>query len=178
MTDANEWEVDLFSDDYIGIRRKRYESADQILEELVAEDSDKKAARHAKHTRKPRKEGPEAKAQARLRVYLEKEYKARVLRTNAGFIRDEHGNTIQLGDPGQSDLHAIIPFMINGHIIGIFAAFEVKAGNNTATDTQETYLANIAKRGGIAAVIRTVIDVDEAIAAKRAELLSWFKNPA
>jgi hypothetical protein len=81
-----------------------------------------------------------------------------------------------LGDPGQSDLHAIIPLVVNGFVFGIFAAFEVKAGANTATPLQEKYIANIKRRGGIAAVIKTVIDIDDAIAAKRTELVAALEN--
>lgn len=172
MTDDND---DLFADDYVSARKQKFSSADELLSMLEAESADTKATRHAKHTRKPRNKGPEALAQDRLRKHLETTYGARVLRTNAGFIKDEHDNTIHLGEAGQSDLHAIIPIIVNGFVFGIFAAFEVKAGANTATPLQEKYIANIKRRGGIAVVIKTVIDIDDAIAAKQAELLAFIK---
>lgn len=172
MTD----DPDLFDDDFVSARQRQYSSADEILETLEAESADTKKTRHAKHTRKPRKSGPEAQASKRIRTHLEKHYGARVLRTNAGFVRDEAGNTIQLGEAGQSDLHAIIPIQIDSVVFGVFAAIEVKAGSNTPTDRQTSYLESIERRGGIAVVAYSVLDIDTAVAAYRSRLVKMLSG--
>lgn len=171
MTDND----DLFADDYVSARRQTYASADEILSELVEEDADKKAKRHQKHTRKEKNEKPETIASKRLKKYLEDRYGARVLRTNAGFIRDEAGNAIQLGEAGQADLHALIPLEVGGFVFGVFAAIEVKVGSNDATPLQSKYLASIEARGGLAFVARTVLDIDAAVAQHREKLVKMLR---
>jgi len=165
---------DLFADDYVSARDRRRETLEEIEERLANEDAETTRKRHAKHTRKPRHEGPEAKVQKRIRDHLEKHYRARVLRTNAGFVPSTEGSIIYLGDPGQSDLHAIIPLTIYDVLIGVFMAIECKAGSNKATEAQLTYLEHIKRRGGIGVVAYDVLDIDEAISAKKVELLKQF----
>jgi len=159
---------DLFADDYVP--KREHATIDQIMDRLFNEDSETTRKRHAKHTRKPRKEGPEAKVQKRIREHLEKHYRARVLRTNAGFIPNQDGNIVYLGDPGQSDLHALVPIIIDGFAFGIFMAIECKANANKETELQRKYLDNVTVHGGIGVVASDVLDVDAAIAGKVAEL--------
>jgi len=172
MSDPN----DLFADDYVPARNRRRETIEEIEERLANEDAETTRIRHAKHTRKPRNEGPEAKVKKRIRDHLEKHYRARVLRTNAGSIRTIEGNEVFLGDPGQSDLHALVPIWIDNFVFGIFMAIECKAGSNTATDLQREYLQNVTIRGGIGVVAYDVLDVDAAIASKVAELQQFVST--
>src|SRR4026209_1371575 len=156
---------ELFADDY-----KPERTIDQIMDVLFNESYETVRKRHAKHTRKPRSEGPEAKALNRIRAHLEKHCHARVLRTNAGYVKDQEGNVINLGEPGRSALHALIPIVINDFTFGIFMAIECKAGANKETPLQRKYLDNVKVKGGIAVVAYDVLDVDTAIADKIAEL--------
>jgi len=167
---------DIFSDDYLAQRRKRYESADQILDELRAQDPEKHAKRYRAHTRKKTEKGPEHYVKERCRLYLEQQLGARVLRTNAGSMLDQEGRTIYLGDAGQADLHAVVPIRLDelgiAFTFGIFFAIECKAANNAPTEKQQNYLASIKARGGVAIVAYSPLDIDAAVTALRAEMLA------
>lgn len=176
MTDNIDPIDDLFSDAYIGGRNKRYANIEAIENELANESADKKATRHAKHTRAPRAEGPETKVKAAVKKHLETVWRARVLRTNAGRIRTAEGHDVFLGDTGQADIHALVPYALGGFTFGLFLAVETKAGTNVATTDQLTYLDNIRKRGGIGVVAYNIVDVDDAIGAHIMKLIDWAES--
>lgn len=167
-------EIDIFSDDYIALRNKRYASADHILDELKAQDTEKTAKRWRKNTRRKTDKGPEHYVKERCRKYLETELGARVLRTNAGSMLDADGRTVYLGDPGQADLHAVVPIRLDviDLTIGVFFAIECKAEGNKPTELQMKYLASIRARGGVAVVAYSQLDIDAAVTALRAEMLA------
>ena len=157
---------DLFSEEYAPIRKRIFSSIEEI-ETHAANNTNWR-------TRKKASQKPEAKVKAKIRAHLEKVYKAKVLRTNAGSITDQFGNTIYLGETGQSDLQAIIPIEIDGFTFGIFAAIEVKAGSNKATDHQTRYLKQVTDRGGIGVVASSTEHIDEAVLNKMVEMQAHF----
>lgn len=168
---------DLFDDNFVSKRKRKYNDIDEIEEAVSDNTDDKQSDRWRKNTRKkaaPKK--PEAKVKDRIEKHLRERYGARVIRTNAGWIKTPEGDTIFVGETGRADLHACIPIKIGTFTLGLFMAIECKAGTNTATDTQEKYLTSIAERGGIVVVANNVLAVDEAIAAKAAEILRWLRQ--
>lgn len=163
---------DIFSDDYKSRRNRMFDSIEEIEQSLIKNRKE----RWQKNTRKKTPEKPEAKVKAKIRKHLEKVYRAKVLRTNAGSIIDQQGNTIYLGETGQSDLQAIIPISIDGFTFGMFMAIETKAGNNTATDSQKKYLKQVVDRGGIGVIAWSTEDIDKAILEKMIEIQLRFES--
>lgn len=165
-------EPDLFDEQ----PRRTYGSIEAIEQALATESAKKRNERHRRHTKRETKSGPETPVKARIRKHLEQHYRARVLRTNAGRVRDQDGFDVFLGEAGISDLTAIIPIEIDGFTFGIFAAVECKATGTTGTDNQEKYLTFIRARGGIGVVASLTIHVDEAIERKVKELTDFIRN--
>lgn len=165
---------DLFSDAYVAHRKAR---SIEAIEQAASDNShDKQTQRWAKNTHKRTKKGPETKIKATIKKHLEQHYNAKVLRTNAGAIQDQQNHTIWLGETGQSDLHALVPLKIDNIVLGLFVAIECKANNNKPTVAQNAYLDNINARGGLSIVAYNIIDVDDAIARRRAEIAKWLRS--
>lgn len=186
MTSSNE-EEDLFSDQYIPLRKRKYNSINEIAND--ASNPENQMERWQKHTRKDTNPGPESLVKEHIRKHLTKVYHAKVIRTNSGSIVDREGNTIYLGETGQSDLHVLLPLEIDGFIFGIMAAVEVKARGKKPSakrladikaikdiriKNQATYLQYIRRRGGIGIFADCTEDVDIAILEKTIEIQSNF----
>jgi len=195
MTDNNEDNEDIFSDSYKPQRSRSFSSIEDIEQSLVSGRKE----RWQKNTRKRTKEKPEAKVKSKIKAHLESVYNAKIIRTNAGSITDQFGNTIYLGETGQSDLHAIIPIELDGFLFGIFAAIEIKAnegkkpeyqrayvyhGKTTGLtlkerihlDQQKEYIGYVKKRGGIGFFAWSTEDVDKAIIEKMLGIQLRFES--
>lgn len=190
-------DIDLFSDEFVPARPRKFTSVEQIEEFARDNRGSKQKDRWQKNTRKKTTEGPESKVKKKVKDHLVKVYNAKVLRTNAGSIRDDKGNTVYLGETGQSDLQAIIPIAIDKFSFGIFAAIEIKADNDPKRvsyqkaylglipkgksvgldakerkhlDEQKMYIDQIISRGGIGCFAWSTEDVDAAILNKMIEI--------
>lgn len=122
-----------------------------------------------------RNAAPEATLSLAIRKHLAKVHKALPTRVNSGRIQQD-GRTIQMAEAGTADVLACVPFEIAGMVLGIYAAFEVKAPGNGPTQMQEKFLGSVLHRGGIAAVVRSTDDVDRVIEQARAELAEWVSR--
>lgn len=107
-------------------------------------------------THKPRrsKKSPETAVQRAILEYLQYHPAvAKCWRNNAGKIKTESGNLVQMSPAGTSD---IIGFMKDGR----FLAVEVKAGKGKATDLQNDFISSVNESGGIAFVAWSVDDCE------------------
>lgn len=192
---SNDDNEDIFSDSYKSERKRMFSSIEDIEQSLASGRKE----RWQKNTRKRTKEKPEARVKSKVKKHLETLYNAKIIRTNAGSIIDQFGNTIYLGETGQSDLHAVIPIEIDGFMFGIFAAIETKSNEGKKPEYQKAYIRNgkttgltlkerihldhqkeyigyVIKRGGIGFFAWSTDDVDQAILEKMIEIQLRFES--
>jgi hypothetical protein len=93
---------------------------------------------------------------------------ARVFRNNVGVALHPRGFRVVYGlCPGSSDLigwysRTIQPEDV-GQLVAVFVALEVKSPRGRVTQVQQTFLDAVHNAGGIARVVRSVEDAEEAI---------------
>lgn len=172
-------EPDLFDDDYIPARARTYTLppplADQTEDEAEAMSARHRSIRNRKRSTRGK---PENKQQNLIRDHLFKHYGAVTTRVNSGEWVDELGHTIRGAEAGTSDVLACVPIKIGALTFGIYFAFEVKALDNRSggTPAQQKFIARVLSNGGCGAVVRTTVDVDEVIAAKRQQMIDDLRS--
>jgi len=171
FTDDNE--DDIFADDFVSSRRgaKNPGALPKPLADLTEDEAAELGAKHRSivNRKKSTRRQLEGKASAKLRTYLFKTYGAVTTRVNSGEWQDDSGNTIRGAETGTSDIIANVPIVIGGMRFGIYFAFEVKSVVNKSdgSDAQKAFIARVIGAGGAGAVVRTSLDVDAVINAKR-----------
>lgn len=168
---------DLFAD---GWRRANPTPLPKPLDELSEDEVTALNERHRKMI--PRKRSTrrrlEGEATNKIRNHLFKHYGAVTTRVNSGSWKDDAGNTIAGAKAGTSDVLACVPIHITDDLVfGIFFAIEVKSieNNSDGTDPQKRFIARVRRAGGAGAVVRTVIDVDQAIAEQRQAMIDQLR---
>ena len=88
----------------------------------------------------------------------------RLLRNNAGMLKNQAGNIVRfgVGGVGGSDLLGwrtitITPDMV-GQSVAVFAAIEVKTPQGRVTPEQQNFIDRVAHFGGLAGVARSTED--------------------
>lgn len=94
----------------------------------------------------------------------------RLFRNNVGKLQDRNGQWVAYGlCVGSSDIIGWTPIIVTPEMVGrtlaIFTAFETKVGRRITTEEQGAFLATVKAMGGIAAVVRSLEDLDAAKAA-------------
>jgi hypothetical protein len=174
--------ADIFADGFISIRRgaKNPGELPKPLAELTEEEAAELGEKHRKivNRKKSTRRRLEGTASNKLREYLFKTYKAVTTRVNSGEWLDSAGNTIRGAETGTSDILACVPINIGGFIFGIYFAFEVKsiANKSDGTDNQKVFIARVIGAGGAGAVVRTSLDVDAVIEAKRQAMIGDLRQ--
>lgn len=175
-------EDDLFADDFISKRRGARQPGElpKPLAELTEEEAAELGEKHRKivNRKKSTRRRLEGTASNKLRDYLFKTYKAVTTRVNSGEWVDPNGNTIRGAETGTSDILACVPINIGGFIFGVYFAFEVKsiANKSAGSDAQKAFIARVIGAGGAGAVIRTSLDVDAVIEAKRQAMIEDLRQ--
>jgi hypothetical protein len=173
---------DIFADSFVSARpgAKLPQSLPKPLAELTEEEAAALGEKHRKIVNRKRstKRQLEAKATNRIRNHLFKQYGAVTTRVNSGEWIDAAGNTIRGAKAGTSDVLASVPIVIGSLRFGIYFAFEVKSIENKVdgTDLQQIFIARVKATGAAGAVVRTVIDVEQAIQLKRQEMIADLRR--
>lgn len=94
----------------------------------------------------------------------------RLFRNNVGKLQDRNGQWVAYGlCVGSSDVIGWTPTIITpdmvGRTVAVFTAFETKVGRRATTVEQGAFIAALRDAGGIAAVVRSLNDIDAARAA-------------
>jgi len=181
FTDDNE-EDDIFADTFVSARRgaKNPGALPKPLADLTEEEAAELGDKHRSivNRKKSTRRRLEGKASNRLRSYLFKRYGAVTTRVNSGEWIADDGNTIRGAETGTSDIIASVPIDIGGMRFGIYFAFEVKSVVNKSdgTDHQKLFIARVKATGGYGAVVRTSLDVDAVIEAKRQAMIAELRG--
>ena len=173
---------DIFAEGFISIRRGAKDPgglpkplADLDDAEVAALDQKHRSIVNRKKSTRRRLEGT---ASNKLRKYLFSTYGAVTTRVNSGSWLDASGNTIAGADTGTSDILACVPIDIGGMRFGIYFAFEVKslANSSDGSEAQKAFIARVLASGGSGAVVRTSLDVDAVIKAKREQMIAELRG--
>jgi len=105
----------------------------------------------------------ETNIQRKIQLELSKHPETRLLRNETGAYQAKNGSWVQYGlCKGSSDLigwHTItITEEMVGKQVAVFTAQEVKTNKGRATPEQQTFIKNVKRAGGIAAVTRSPED--------------------
>ena len=83
-------------------------------------------------------------------------------RNNTGMLKDRNGRPVRYGCTGSGDIFGIV----SG---GRFLSIECKVGKNEESDAQKEFKRDVLAAGGLAIVIRSLHDLEEALWADRAK---------
>lgn len=175
-------DLDLFDDNFVSARIGAHNPKalpkalnDLTDAEVSALDTKHRSIRNRKKSTRRTLEGT---ASNKIRDHLFKHHKAITTRVNSGSWVDDAGNTIRGAEAGTSDILACVPITIGALTFGIYFAFEVKSIENSSsgTDLQKAFIARVLAAGGAGCVVRTILDVDAAIDAKRQQMIGALRK--
>lgn len=88
----------------------------------------------------------------------------RLWRNNTGAMRDEQGRLVRFGlAKGSADLIGLRTIEVGSARVAQFVALEVKTSTGRTTEEQRHFLALVERMGGIAAVVRSVEEAEQAL---------------